>query len=43
MIGAMIILMSLMKASPRGLIAVPVSRIEIARRTPRMMAQMTWK
>ena len=43
MIGAMIILMSLMKPSPRGFIAAPVSGKKWPSRTPRTMATMTWK
>ncbi len=41
-IGAIIILISLMKASPSGLAAVPVSGATAPRMTPTAMANRTW-
>ena len=43
MIGVMTILMSLMKPSPSGFIAVPVSGKKWPSRTPMTMATITWK
>src|SRR6478672_378065 len=43
MIGAMIILISLMKPSPSGFIDSPVAGKKWPRRTPTMIATMTWK
>ena len=43
MIGAIIIRISLMKASPSGFIASPVCGQKCPSTTPMMMAVMTWK
>ena len=43
MIGAMIILISLMKPSPMGFIAEPSSGLKWPSSTPMTMAVMTWK
>ncbi len=43
MIGAMIILISLMKPSPSGFIAAPVSGQKCPSSTPMTIAVITWK
>jgi hypothetical protein len=43
MIGAMIILMSLMKPSPSGFMAAPVSGWKCPSSTPSTIATITWK
>ena len=43
MTGAMIILMSLMKPSPKGFMAAAVAGAKTPSRTPAVMATRTWK